>query len=536
MGEIQRKTKAAPDNLPPEAQNPTPGEDPAQYDTEHDDVDNSPNAEEPVGMQVLRRIHQDHMILMEDYDEMMKPLENEAVKQHLQEQLQRCEEVLSATEKLFASEYKDAEKGLDGADTGEEEGEGEEEEREEPEEGEEEEVETDSDDRSEGEPSPEEAAEASHDKPKMKDDEKGLPRKTDRLNRRQGTARSSAQATHHAQRHGERADRPRSYSQHGQAAARKEKGMDNMEEGDVNYGNVKNLRRKYRKGYAGEEVGDEHAQKKPGHGGSSEGVEGSHKPGEEAGKPKPGSGRDEITDEGEHTPGEEAGKPKPGDPLAAHEKGYVGEAHKFLKEVSESPELTQQHRMDAWHYHKTLDPIGMVTAAASVGGEVGGVGEGGGQKGMGKGACPECGNSPCTCRKAMPGKTGAVRTGSSRYNQVELASTKKDFEEADEMDEAVNVNEPGEKGIHPHRMAVGAAASFMKELAQTPDFTDDHRKQAFHHHKALDGAISEAQVQTPDGAMEMKHLEDLKTVFLEQQKTIAGIASRINLKLEKLSV
>lgn len=60
---------------------------------------------EKYGAQVLRRIHQHHIILMEEYDEMMNMLEEETVKKHLQAILEHQEEVLEATEDLFTSLY-----------------------------------------------------------------------------------------------------------------------------------------------------------------------------------------------------------------------------------------------------------------------------------------------------------------------------------------------------------------------------------------------------------------------------------------------
>lgn len=63
--------------------------------------------EEPYGSQVLRRLHEDHSLLMKDYDEMMGPLENEKVKARLQAKLEAIEGELTEFEELFTSAYPD---------------------------------------------------------------------------------------------------------------------------------------------------------------------------------------------------------------------------------------------------------------------------------------------------------------------------------------------------------------------------------------------------------------------------------------------
>jgi hypothetical protein len=70
--------------------------------------------EEPYGAQVLRRLHEDHSILLQQYDEMMGILEQEQVKGHLQSVLERIAETLEAGEELFDEAY--AELGGMGSD------------------------------------------------------------------------------------------------------------------------------------------------------------------------------------------------------------------------------------------------------------------------------------------------------------------------------------------------------------------------------------------------------------------------------------
>lgn len=63
---------------------------------------------EPYGAQVARRIHEDHSLLMQDYDKHMNLLEDfHPVKPHLKSIMQGHEKTLSDTEKLFKKHYKD---------------------------------------------------------------------------------------------------------------------------------------------------------------------------------------------------------------------------------------------------------------------------------------------------------------------------------------------------------------------------------------------------------------------------------------------
>lgn len=134
---VEEGTVMAEEELPPTATEDGPEEEEA--------------SQEPFGAQVLRRIHEDHSILMEEYDEMMGPLEHEEVKSHLQKQLEKLEETLTETEELFAKSYEEL------PQLAEHEAVEEEEEKDLEEEGEEETEEADS--APEEEPPPEEAVE-----------------------------------------------------------------------------------------------------------------------------------------------------------------------------------------------------------------------------------------------------------------------------------------------------------------------------------------------------------------------------------------
>ena len=64
-----------------------------------------PAMEEKLGSQILRRMYEDIMILMEDYDRMLGPLEEAAVKEHVMAFLSNLEACLTDTEELHEGVY-----------------------------------------------------------------------------------------------------------------------------------------------------------------------------------------------------------------------------------------------------------------------------------------------------------------------------------------------------------------------------------------------------------------------------------------------
>lgn len=62
---------------------------------------------EPLGAQILRRFHEDHGILMEDYHNLMGALEQTDVKDYMTGYLENVEENMSMTEEMFGKLYPD---------------------------------------------------------------------------------------------------------------------------------------------------------------------------------------------------------------------------------------------------------------------------------------------------------------------------------------------------------------------------------------------------------------------------------------------
>lgn len=65
----------------------------------------APATPEPFGAQVLRRVHEDHSLLIQDYDEMIGVLENPRLQQFMVDTLQGIDQMLSAIEQMFSEEY-----------------------------------------------------------------------------------------------------------------------------------------------------------------------------------------------------------------------------------------------------------------------------------------------------------------------------------------------------------------------------------------------------------------------------------------------
>lgn len=103
MKQLTRQVKAAPEGMPPDDQISATPDGSAETGTD-----------EPLGAQVLRRMHQDSGILMQEYHEMIGLLENETVKARLQGKLEALEAEMSEIEAEFVAEYEELE-GLEGA-------------------------------------------------------------------------------------------------------------------------------------------------------------------------------------------------------------------------------------------------------------------------------------------------------------------------------------------------------------------------------------------------------------------------------------
>lgn len=71
----------------------------------NDELNDASDGPEPYGAQVARRLHEDHSILMKDYDEMIGLLDHEGLKKHMTKTLEGLESNLTALEDLFSESY-----------------------------------------------------------------------------------------------------------------------------------------------------------------------------------------------------------------------------------------------------------------------------------------------------------------------------------------------------------------------------------------------------------------------------------------------
>lgn len=72
-----------------------------------DEAAGAGEATSPLGAQILKRMHEDAALLMQEYDSWMPTLEHDKVKGHLQAALENLESLMSDTEALHSKHYKD---------------------------------------------------------------------------------------------------------------------------------------------------------------------------------------------------------------------------------------------------------------------------------------------------------------------------------------------------------------------------------------------------------------------------------------------
>lgn len=280
-----------------------------------DDSAESPQEEEKYSAQVLRRMHADALVLLEQYDEMRGPLEHEGVAAHLQKKLESLVEEIEDIEAAFDKHHGD----LPPLENGGAEDEGEVESEEVEEEPVQDEADSGSEeydpDAEQEEPTPEEALEGmEHKVPK---ETKALPKQRVKSMCRCGKCAACNK---------------------GKSITVKKKSAENREDvpGDEEHHNRPRSKPDTTGTLPGN-PGEEERQAKPGHQGGEEDV-----PldlGEEEHQNKPG---DQGTEESF---------------LQPHEKKQVFEASEHLKNLVTEQAFGDEHRMDSYHHHKALKSI-----------------------------------------------------------------------------------------------------------------------------------------------------------------------------------
>lgn len=176
--------------------------------------------------------------------------------------------------------------------------------------------------------------------------------------------------------------------------------------------------------------------------------------------------------------------------LQEHEMKSAGEANDFMGELSSTQDFSDEHRMKSYHYHKTLEGIGQM-------GEVN----------------QDLNQDPAV--KSDP--------GSDQWQQEEM-------------------EEPEHQGNEFQKMCKDMSG-WYKQLSQTRDFGDPHRKRCGMLHKAMSdmmngaeteevaeddlGGTLEEDIPGDLGGMDEKALLNYERAAIERSKQIAALAKQV---------
>ncbi len=398
------------------------------------------NPNEPWGAQVLRRIHENAMILLEEYDEMMAPLENERVKAHLQKLLEGIVQDIDETEGTHSAEYAHLEplgdsasnpRGKYQAKPG----------MENPEEENPEDVvapnpEAPLENEEEAKEETEENPEGKPPFGKKKEEKKEEQVETDAV---PADSKKKKEPT-------------------------EDEAYEGMKTKELREKLIKKLRGTY-KGVCQEKI-------PPYRRADGEVVEGycrsSHK------DLCPTCGKDPCIckkkDMDAPEEGMDGGEEKA---FEMHEQSCIKEAHAFLKELAETRDFHDEHRMKAYHFHASLSPMGISDEGKVQTKEMEGV--------------PPEGQPP-------------PETPAPQHTTT------------------------------PRRLVMGAAKYFHKLVGEKA-FGDPHRVEALFHFKALEplaGAEQEAHVQAGDPPTPPADPEQMKGIYEKQQKDISDLTEKIS--------
>jgi hypothetical protein len=171
--------------------------------------------------------------------------------------------------------------------------------------------------------------------------------------------------------------------------------------------------------------------------------------------------------------------------LDQYERNAVGKAAAFLKSIGESTESWgEMHRMESYHHHKTLEPIGAIEQ---------GVGEGNVQMG---GAQPK--NIEIDGTRATRLEADTEEQDSDLEHGKDITTGMPDSGMVSDQSQIDHdLHKPGVQLTG--RKAIGQASCFLKELSTAQEFNDDFRTKSLGWHKQLSPLAQEqAQGVTPD--------------------------------------
>ncbi len=212
------------------------------------------------------------------------------------------------------------------------------------------------------------------------------------------------------------------------------------------------------------------------------------------------------------------------------EKATVAEASGFAKELSEANDLTNEHRMKSFYHHKALKDISFTD-------EIEGqdqVNEGGittksytttirqvlshswpinsaeAKNLLGMGAWPTSGKAFDDLESVALNQTAEGKEPETEIKAVEETDEEgnkkflvKSVVGSPEWEAEEEMEPEHQKSLHPHRKSCAMASKFFKDMSEEQAFGDKHREKALTWHKALDNiAMSE------DEDEEMKALDE----------------------------
>jgi hypothetical protein len=418
--------------------------------------------DEVYSAQVLRKLHQDAMTLLEVYDDAGRPLEHPEIKKVL---MKKCEELVKDIEKFeeaFAKHHPDAEQLDSKAMEAGEEGEAEE-----------------ADSATPAEEPPEEAIEGMRNDPRS--ETKYLQARAKAIQ-----ARYKAMPSQHIAK----ADADRI-----------------LKEGEVRGHKLTERQR----GMFGAAAGGKAIKWK------DIGIEGEDDPGHEAEDLGPGEHETEITDEGRDHPGEEAEheEAESDSGLKHWHKAQLGGAQHFLEEIgrTQNYDWGREHQMKAYHWHKALEGVSSEAFPEMQAHDEGAEVTEGGMPDPSRKGFPEVEKQDhdeevqASGRKGMG---GAVSTGigaavggpvgAAIGGAIGDAAEDKEFDESD------------------HKGVIGHCGGYLKDMSRCGELMEGHKAKAMACHKMISGVLergfpaldSEAQVASvsaPEGAASVKRLK-----------------------------
>lgn len=224
--------------------------------------------------------------------------------------------------------------------------------------------------------------------------------------------------------------------------------------------------------------------------------------------------------------------------LSDEERGDAREAHGFLKELGDTRDFGDEHRMKSYHYHKVMEKMGMEAKCMETDPP---------QPGPCKDPPPEGGGGPGMYRRR------GTTTGSSSVGQTHHADAPEEDKKDDEEDTEESKKEKktdkkdmpmgtqtGGIDFHPHRKSCQKAGHFFKGLSAERAYGDNHRAEAMEHWKAMEEAVAdpmpeEAPPEMPPDAMPpdmaaepgMTDEKALALIYEKQRKALDELSSKV---------